>query len=106
MQQHRVVAVVFDGFQLLDLAGPTDVFGAANLFAPDGGGYLLEVASLGGGAVPAHGGIVVDAHKALRAIEGPIDTLLIVGGLPAADHANDRDLVGQIARLAAAAHRV
>ena len=104
--QRRVVAVVFDGFQLLDLAGPADVFSAVNLFAPHDGGYGLEVVSLRGGAVPAHGGIVVNTQKSLRDIEGPIDTLLVVGGLPAADHAADRDLVGQIARLAANSRRI
>ena len=30
----RVVIVVFDGFQLFDLAGPADVFATASLFAP------------------------------------------------------------------------
>lgn len=104
--QRRVVVVVFDGFQLLDLAGPADVFSAANLFAPDSSGYGLEVVSLQGDAVSAHGGIVVNTGKALRDIEGPIDTLLVVGGLPAAAHAGDRDLVGQIARLAATAGRI
>lgn len=103
--QRRVVAVVFDGFQLLDLAGPADVFSAVNLFASDGG-YALEVASLGGNAVAAYGGIVVHPHQALRDVDGPIDTLLVVGGLPAADHANDRDLVEQVTRLAAGARRI
>jgi transcriptional regulator GlxA family with amidase domain len=76
----------------LDLAGPADVFSAANLFLPDaaGDGYLVEVASLSGEAVTAYGGIAVSTQKALRHIKGPIHTLLVVGGLPAADHANDR----------------
>ena len=104
--QRRVVAVVFDGFQLLDLAGPADVFSAANHFLRGGGGYRLEVASLGGDVVTAHGGIAVQPQKALRAIRGAIDTLLVVGGLPAADHANDPVLVGQVARLAARARRI
>jgi hypothetical protein len=82
---------------LLDLAGPADVFSAANLFAPDGSGYELEVVSLQGDAVRAHGGIVMHAGKALCDIAGPIDTLMVVGGLPAAKRTSDRDLVGQIA---------
>ncbi|GIH75174.1 GlxA family transcriptional regulator [Planobispora longispora] len=101
----RVVAVTFDGFQLLDLAGPADVFAAASLLVPEPG-YRVEVASVRTGPVAAHGGVTVTAGTALRDVEEPVDTLLVVGGLSAPDHVGDRDLVEQIGRLARTARRI
>lgn len=102
--QRRVLIVVFPGFQLLDMAGPADVFGTASLFAP-GGGYVVEVAAPGGGAVPAGNGVTVMAG-ALGDVAGPVDTLLVAGGLSVPGHVEDRELIGDIVRLAAGARRV
>ncbi|MBV2366974.1 GlxA family transcriptional regulator [Streptomonospora nanhaiensis] len=101
----RVVLVVFERFQLLDLSGPADVFASAGLFAPDGG-YRLEAAAVRAGTVRAHGGIAVHADTALREVTGPIDTLLVAGGFGVPDHLADRELVAQVARLAGQARRV
>ncbi|MFC4122753.1 GlxA family transcriptional regulator [Nonomuraea zeae] len=103
--RRRVVVVIFEGFQLLDLAGPVDVFETASLFAQEGG-YRVEVAAVRAGAVAAHGGIAIDAAIALREVEGPVDTLLVLGGLKVPDCVDDRELVGQIARLARVSRRV
>lgn len=46
----RVVIVLFDGFQLLDLAGPVDVFSAAGLLNPSAD-YRVEVTAVQAGAV-------------------------------------------------------
>ncbi|MEU9834675.1 GlxA family transcriptional regulator [Streptosporangium sp. NPDC048047] len=100
----RVVTVVFDGFQLLDLAGPADVFATANLLVP-AGGYRLEVAAVHAGPVTAGNGMTVTAGTALGEITGPVDTLLVVGGLSAAGHTDDRELVGEISRVARSARR-
>ncbi|NUR85054.1 MAG: GlxA family transcriptional regulator [Nonomuraea sp.] len=102
--QRRVVIVVFPGFQLLDLAGPADVFSTADLIAR-GRGYRVEVAAVRAGAVPAHNGIAVTAG-ALDEVTGTIDTLLVAGGLSVPEHLEDRELVGGIARLAERAGRV
>ncbi|WP_214411198.1 GlxA family transcriptional regulator [Sphaerisporangium fuscum] len=104
MQRH-VVIVAFEGFQLLDLAGPADVFSTASLLVRDGG-YRVEVAAVREGPVAAGNGITVTAARALGEIEGPVDTLLVVGGLSVPEHLADRELVGAIARLAAGARRV
>ncbi len=100
--QRRIVVVVFPGFQLLDLAGPADVFGTAELVVP--GSYRVEVVAPGGGLVPAGNGVTV-AASALDEAEGPIDTLMVAGGLSVPGHLADAGLVGGIAALAGAARR-
>jgi len=99
MRERRIVAVVYDGFQLLDLAGPADVFATASLIAR--GGYRIEVTAAAAGQVRAHNGITTTAGD-LDALAGPIDTLLVVGGLTAPEHLA---LAAPIARLAARSRR-
>ncbi|SEG77064.1 Transcriptional regulator GlxA family, contains an amidase domain and an AraC-type DNA-binding HTH domain [Thermomonospora echinospora] len=103
--RRRVVFVAFEGFQMTDLAGPADVFATADLLVPDGG-YRTEVVAVRAGAVAALNGIPVLAGGALREVTGPIDTLIVVGGLSVPACLDDRELVGQVARLADTARRV
>lgn len=80
---HRIVVAVFDGLQLLDLAGPLDVFRAATLLGADPG-YELTTASVDGRAVRADNGVQVAPDTGLdgvRRSRRPIDTLLVPGGL-------------------------
>ena len=77
----RVVIMLFDGFQLLDLAGPADVFSAAGLLDPSAD-YRVEVTAVEAGAVRSLSGVTVVVETPLRSVKGPIDTLLVVGGLP------------------------
>ncbi|GAA3154654.1 GlxA family transcriptional regulator [Planomonospora alba] len=100
-----IVLVIFDGFQLFDLAGPADVFATANLCTRSDG-YRLRVAAVRAGAVPAHNGIAATAQVPLGGITGPVDTLMVVGGLSVPERLRDRGLVDGIARLARSARRV
>ncbi|MGV9375323.1 GlxA family transcriptional regulator [Nonomuraea sp. NPDC003707] len=102
--QRRVLMVVFPGFQLLDLAGPSDVFATAALLAPQDG-YKVEVAAVRAGPVPSGNGIAVTA-RALGEVTGPVDTLMVVGGMSLPEQLGDRELVEAVARLAAGARRV
>ncbi|MGW0802761.1 GlxA family transcriptional regulator [Nonomuraea sp. NPDC002799] len=101
--QRRVLIVVFPGFQLLDMAGPADVFATADLIAP--GSYRVEVAAVRAGAVRAGNGVEVTA-SALGEVDGPVDTLLVAGGLSMAEQVRDPELVGGIVTLAAGAQRI
>ncbi|MEV4754642.1 GlxA family transcriptional regulator [Micromonospora sp. NPDC049559] len=101
----RVVLVVFDGFQLLDLAGPADVFGTAGLLSPESG-YHLEVTAVTAGPVPARNGLTTTAGTPLAEVSGPLDTLLVVGGLAVREQVDNRPLVEGIARLAPSARRI
>jgi transcriptional regulator GlxA family with amidase domain len=111
MPHHRVVRprdvvfVVFPGLQSLDLVGPMEVFDVANKEG-SGPAYRLRVAALAAGPVPTSSGLDVCAHVALAEVEGPIDTLVVVGGDGTYDAVYDEDLVRQVQRLAPLARRV
>lgn len=98
MRERRIVAVVHDGFQLLDLAGPADVFATAALLLP--GSYRLEVVAAEAGPARAHNGVTVTAGGFGEV--GDVDTLLVAGGLGVLKHL---ELAGPIAGLARRARR-
>ena len=103
--QRRVVMVVFDGFQLLDLAGPADVFAAVGLLRRRSG-YRVEVTAPHAGPVSAQNGLTTVVPVALPDVTGPIDTLLVTGGWSVPQQLSCRPLIDGIARLAAGARRV
>ncbi|MEO3867300.1 GlxA family transcriptional regulator [Nonomuraea sp. B12E4] len=102
--QRRVLILVFPGFQLLDMAGPADVFGTADLLLA-GRGYQVEPVAPRAGTVRAGNGVTVVAGG-LPEVTGPVDTLLVAGGLTVPEHVRDRELVETVARLGASARRV
>jgi len=98
-----VVVVGYDEVALLDLAGPVEVFdGARRGFGAD---YRVRVASVGGGPMRATAGLQLLTED-LGDLDGPVDTLLVVGGFGSQVATADAVLVGHIARLAGTARRV
>jgi transcriptional regulator GlxA family with amidase domain len=74
-----VVLVAFPGVQLLDVAGPADVFGLANTLA-GAPHYRLRLVSSAGGGVRCTSGISLET-EALRAVPAAaVDTLIVAGG--------------------------
>lgn len=74
----RIVFLVYEGFELLDLSGPACVFSGVNLGQLR---YTLEVVSVDGGLVTTSCQIKIDTI-ALSTIQlGQDDTLLVVGAL-------------------------
>ncbi|MPY95215.1 MAG: helix-turn-helix domain-containing protein [Acidimicrobiia bacterium] len=110
MATRRVVFVLYDGFQPLDLTGPHEVFAGANELADveerAGPRYTLEVAAPVAGPVRAQSGLEVHAGTALAEVSGPLDTLLVVGGRGMGAAGADRAVVEGIARAATEAQRV
>jgi transcriptional regulator GlxA family with amidase domain len=109
VSNRRVLVVVYDGVQSLDVTGPVEVFAHATRLGGDGrGGYDLVLASVAGGAVRTSSGLRLWPDRALRAARGPLDTLLVAGGdedgVVAA--VADTRLVGGVRRLASQARRV
>lgn len=79
----RVALVVFDGVELLDVAGPASVFAKANEQAP--GAYELCVLAAAEGMVATSAGIAIAPHGCwAKGDAGPVDTLIIAGGSEAA----------------------
>jgi transcriptional regulator GlxA family with amidase domain len=75
----RTVVVLFDGAQLLDVAGPADVFSIANEFTGTPA-YIVQFASVRGGNVTATNGLKCETVPLRRVPISGIDTLIIVGG--------------------------
>jgi transcriptional regulator GlxA family with amidase domain len=98
--EREVLVVGYEGATLLDIAGPVDVFNGAALV---NGGYRVRLAAVGGGFTAS--GLRLDADD-LRAVDGPVDTLVVVGGPGTEQAARDPELLGHIRRLAGPARRV
>jgi transcriptional regulator GlxA family with amidase domain len=97
----RVVFVVFDGFQPLDLTGPHEVFHSA------GDDYVCEVVAPRAGPVRSVSGLLVHAgHGVADLAPAGIDTLVVVGGRGVDRARRDEALVSWIAAAAAGARRV
>lgn len=79
LSTHRVALIIFDGFQLLDTAGPASVYGAAN----DALGYAaydVTIISHEGGAVRASCRLAIKSHALATIDPTAFDSLFITGG--------------------------
>jgi len=104
MDPRRVVIVAFEGVQALDVAGPLDVFDAAERLAP--GRYEHVVVTPHGAPIATGSGLAILPAGTLEQVDGPIDTLLVAGGRGVPTTAADADLVAALAQAAAGARRV
>jgi transcriptional regulator GlxA family with amidase domain len=100
----RVVIVVFEGVQSLDVTGPLEVFSLADRIA--GGAYELLVVSSDGGPVRTTSGLMLVPDRALSGCRGPIDTLMVAGGTGVKTAEEDAVLVAWLRRKAVRARRV
>ncbi len=75
---HQIVFLCVDGFQLIDLAGPMDVFDTANRVRGQEPYYRLTVASPLGGAATSSSGLTVQTELASE-LDFDIDTLVVIG---------------------------
>ena len=109
MASDRVLAVVaYDDFQLLDLAGPVEVFDVAAKLGVTPG-YERVVVTPSGLPVRSSSGIDVAADTSLADLaqrRSPLDTLLVVGGLGSRSAAADHEVVDQLTGVARRARRV
>ncbi|HEY5156139.1 MAG TPA: GlxA family transcriptional regulator [Acidimicrobiales bacterium] len=120
----RVVIIIFDGIQSLDLTGPLEVFHSAGRYAREvttpvsaagstpnaDPGYEVVTASPGAAPLTTSSGLRVMADLALSEVEGPIDTLVVAGGdgvhTILADPGRAATLASHLRRLAPASRRV
>jgi transcriptional regulator GlxA family with amidase domain len=104
MAPRRIVFVIYDGFQPLDMVGPHEVFSHA---ARLGGGYACEIVASSPGLVRARSGLPVHADAGIAGTSADgIDTLVIAGGFGVDQACADEGLVGWIAAAGASARRV
>ncbi|MFE1836774.1 GlxA family transcriptional regulator [Streptomyces sviceus] len=99
---HRVAILVYDGVKLLDVAGPAEVFGEANLL---GAAYRIALLSTTGADVTSSIGMRIAVDGAAATHADP-DTLLVPGGDIYPRTPVTRDLAEATGDLAARAGRV
>jgi transcriptional regulator GlxA family with amidase domain len=108
MTVRRVLIVLFDGVQSLDVTGPLEVFaGAASLHARQHGQPAYEVitASVGGAPVTSSSRLALVPGSDLRQVRpGLVDTLVVPGGAGTAQP--DPELIGWLREHGAAPRRV
>jgi transcriptional regulator GlxA family with amidase domain len=76
----RVIFVVFDGLQTLDLTGPAEVFAAAGRENPERARSEILIAAVGGGQLSTSSGCLIVARELLKIRPTKTDTVLVVGG--------------------------
>ncbi|MFE6691679.1 GlxA family transcriptional regulator [Streptomyces sp. NPDC057743] len=104
VHQRRIVFVIFDGFQALDLVGPHEVFQYAGRLA---GGYDCQVLAPDAGPVRPSSGLSVHAGHGVADLDPRgIDTLVVAGGYGVDRAVRDGALVEWVAAAGASARRV
>jgi hypothetical protein len=73
-----VVIVAYPEVQLLDVAGPLEVFGLADRFRPSS--YVVEVITTAGAPISTSSGLEVVPHAPLSARTTGLDTVIVAGG--------------------------
>ncbi len=101
----RVEILAFPSVQLLDVAGPLQVFASANDLAGASQPYVPTVIASGGGAVGSSAGLGL-AVEPLPPATAPVDTLIVAGGGGVHAASQDDALVAWLTRRAGAARRV
>jgi transcriptional regulator GlxA family with amidase domain len=106
MARH-VVMVCFPGMELLDVAGPANVFAVADRLLRSEGqdGYRVELVAQTAGPLATAGGVELVAKRAISSVRGGVDTIMVGGGLlPTLEAA--RGILPALARISRRARRV
>jgi len=104
----RVVVLAFPDFQLLDVTGPWEVFGRTTRWLREQGlrgGYTLELVAARRGSSTSSSGLSLGVGRTLGAVRGPIDTLLVAGGVGTERALGERALIAFVRRAARRARR-
>jgi transcriptional regulator GlxA family with amidase domain len=102
----RVVILGFPGVQPLDVIGPAEVFAGADALA-GGDAYAIEVVAKEPGPITVRSsGYGLIPKTTTARCRGPIDTLIVAGGLGVAKAENDAALIRWIRSAARRSRRV
>jgi len=77
----NIYLVIYDGFEILDMAGPASVFSTVNTLL-EKELYTIKLISSTGGEITCSSGLVVQSHSLKSIAMGPIDTMLVMGSEP------------------------
>lgn len=104
MTAPRIVIATFDAAQILDVTGPLEVFSTASRYL-EPAAYRTVVVSVRGGVTTASCGLAF-ASSPIGDVTGPVDTLVVAGGIGMETASADDELLHHVRRLAADARRV
>jgi transcriptional regulator GlxA family with amidase domain len=98
----------FPGAQVLDITGPLEVFAMAGAYAEARGErpYRIRLVAQERGPLCCSSGITLVADASCASLRGPIDTLLVAGGMGTREAHGDDALIDWIAGAAARSRRV
>lgn len=99
------MVVAYDRAELLDIACVTTTLGMANHLGARRP-YRQIVATPAGRSIELHSGLALTGQQPLERVAGPLDTLIVSGGLGHEEAAADSRLVGHVRRLAKESRRV
>ncbi len=105
MEKRRVLVVGYHAAELLDIACVTSALEMAN-FLHGSAVYEVSLASPGGAPIHTGTGLTLQAKESLERVVGPLNTLIVVGGIGFVDAMEDRRIVAHVRRLAREARRV
>jgi len=77
-KNRRILFLIYDGFELLDLSGPASVFTAANSVGRRRS-YEIKIISAEGGEICSSAGLQMASEKLAKITPGKTDTVLVVG---------------------------
>ena len=101
----RVLIVGYPAAELLDIACVVTALQLANV-QHGSALYRPRLASPGGAPIHTGTGLTLAAEVALERARGPLDTLIVSGGIGYVDAMEDERLVAHVRRLARVSHRV
>jgi transcriptional regulator GlxA family with amidase domain len=88
----RIAILAFPRFQLLDVAGPADVFAEASRQLGRPAAYQVQVIAAGAGLLASSSGLRLAVDATVATHRGAIDTLLVAGSPDIDDMASDTAL--------------
>jgi transcriptional regulator GlxA family with amidase domain len=94
----RVAILAFPRFQLLDVAGPADVFNEAARQLGDPRAYQVQLISTEAGVLKSSGGLGMAVDATVATHRGTIDTLLVAGSPNIKDMVSDAPLQNWLRR--------
>ena len=106
MLNKRIVILVFNGVNLLDVSGPAQVFTQANCVAANRCvRYQIQLASRHGGLIACNSGINIETTSLRQIATTSIDTFIIAGGGGVHQLLGDNNLIRQVKTICEQASR-
>jgi transcriptional regulator GlxA family with amidase domain len=106
----RIALLAYPDVQALDLSGPLELFARATRVVQDenrrAAGYTLSVVGTEKGPLRASSGFRFLPDVIWRQLRGPVDTLLVIGGLGVRRLLNDQPLLAWLRRMAPRVRRL